>query len=162
MKQKLNSSILFILLGFTSLGLKAQIKLNPEYPFDKKADRVANSFGLSNIFLDSTFSFNLKDLSPNKIVLPLDKLSPKYFSLSKNLELNRKVFGSDKIVFDSTFLANLRALGPNKIILPLDNMMCLLPAPGIKYHIQIFDTQSNGDSYIYNMPNALPKVDLVR
>ncbi len=114
MKQKLNSTILFILLGLISVGSKAQIKLDPEYfSFNKKTELFPKSFRLNN-FSDSTFSYNLKKSSPNKIILPLD------------------------------------------------NMICLLPPSEIKYHIQVFNPHQIGDNYINNMPNALPKVDLIK
>ena len=115
MKQKLNSTILFILLGIISVSSKAQIKLDSEYfSFNKKTELFPKSFKLNNFVFDSTLSYNLKTSRPNKIVLPLD------------------------------------------------NMMCLLPPSEIKYHIQIFNPHPIGDGYINNMPNALPKVDLIK
>ena len=115
MKQKLNSAILFILLGLISVGSKAQIESNPEY-----------------------------------------------FSLNKKTELFSKSFELNDIVFDSTFSYNLKNSTPNYIVLPLDNMKCLLPPSDIKYHIQLYNPPQSFDSYIYNMPNALPRVILVK
>jgi hypothetical protein len=90
------------------------------------------------------------------------KLKPEYFSSNKKTELFPKSFRLKNFGFDSAFSYNLKVLGPNKIALPLDNMTCLLPPEEIRYHIQIFNPHSAGDNYIYNMPNALPKADLVK
>jgi hypothetical protein len=115
MKQNLISILLFILLGFISIGSKAQIKMNPDYfSFKYKKESSPYSFRLAN--RDSILAFSYRLYNSN----------------------------------------------PNIKVLPVDNMLCLIPPSDIKYHIQILNPYLTGDGYIYNMPNALPKGDLVK
>ena len=94
--------------------------------------------------------------------LKAQKLNYKYYLFNKKTELFPKSLKLNNIVFDSTFSNNLETLSSNSIVLPLDNMVCLLPPDNIKYQIQLFNPQPTSDSYIDNMPNALPKIDLVK
>jgi len=88
------------------------------------------------------------------------KLNPEYFSFKYKTESSPNSFRWKNR--DSTFSYLFNNSSPNKIVLPLDNMVCLLPPTEIKYHIQIFNPHPTSDGYIYNMPNALPKVDLIK
>ncbi len=90
------------------------------------------------------------------------KLNTEDFLLNKKTELFPKSFILNNSSLDSASSYNLIASKQNNIVLPLDNMVCLLAPGEIKYHIQVFNPQPTGDNYIYNMPNALPEVDLIK
>ena len=90
------------------------------------------------------------------------KLDPKLFSLHKKTQVFPRAYGVDKKKFDLSILDNLKTPSPNKIVLPYDNMMCLLPPSDIKNHIQVYNLQPTAGGDVYNMPNALPRVELVK
>lgn len=57
-------------------------------------------------------------------------------------------------------------IGANKLFdyykLPLDGMICVAPNNEIKYHINLYIPPFAANNYTDNMPNALPKIDLIK
>ena len=46
--------------------------------------------------------------------------------------------------------------------LPLDGMICIVPNNEIKYHINLYNPSSGANNYTDNIPNALPKTELIK
>jgi hypothetical protein len=46
--------------------------------------------------------------------------------------------------------------------LPLDRMICVIPTNQIRYHINIYNPESSPNGLANNIPNTLPKVDLIK
>lgn len=57
-------------------------------------------------------------------------------------------------------------IGTNKLFdyyrLPLDGMICIVPNNEIKYHINLYNPPSAANNYTDNIPNALPKIGLIK
>ena len=62
--------------------------------------------------------------------------------------------------------AKAEKVGSNKLFylyqLPLDNMLCAVPNNQVKCHINLCNPQASIDYYTDNIPNALPKVDVLK
>ena len=69
---------------------------------------------------------------------------------------------------NTALLTNVKAkiIGSNDLYsiyqLPLDKMFCVVPNTQIKYHINVFNPEGSIGYSIDNIPNALPKVDLIK
>jgi len=91
----------------------------------------------------------------------------------KMLPKNKLIFPALKPLYIEGFIISSpmtivksKKIGSNKSFdfyqLPLDNMICSAPNNQVKGHIIIYNPLSTFGNPRYSMPNALPKVDIVK